>query len=346
MVSTGNTVSVFRTTMKAIFGRRRDSNNSPLTTTTTSSPAPTPNVTLNRRFSSLQPTSQSRGATNNDISNVPPLLRHHSYTLPEFNGSSLCTEEEENEEEKCTNVAASDLPNSYTRNIIITRRLLDVMFPMNRLPNSDCPPFRKSQWQLVLNPRWTEYVLIYARLEYGLSILTQLINELKPYIDYYHILDLNQGILLHFKNMRYQYWILHLVNPVIGIQLVMSSPTWFHTVTNYDIISASREYNLQMVKYEKLPLTRVQRQVIKVYGISSFVPKKLLIEEFRKLGKLISFNFAPTGPLTRFHVVKLQYSKEDDKERISEEIKKNVGDMKCKLVLKVGIKRTKIQKAI
>ncbi|KAI5970429.1 hypothetical protein CANMA_000480 [Candida margitis] len=344
MVSTGATAAVFRTTMRVIFGNRGDSNG-PLTTMSTSSQTTTPSATANRLMSSLQPTSQSGKTTNFEANNTTSVNQHNRYIHSRNYSSRLYTRDGGEGEEEGTGTLARqvtvDFPDSYTRNIIISHNLLDITGPANTISDDHGSSTRTNQWQLVLNPKWTEYVLVYCRLEYGLSVLTQLLEELKPYIEYYQVLNSNQGILVHLKGKNLQYRLLQLSSQVIGFQFVISSPSWFYTVTNYDIINLSREYNLQVIKYKKIQSTKHQMQVISLYGIPSFVPKELLIDEFRQLGKLVSFKFAPTGPSTRFHVVQLQYSKSDHKTQISENIRKIVGSMKCKIVFRLKVTKPK-----
>lgn len=336
MVSTSKTIAVFRTTMRAIFGRRKkDANHTPLTSSSSSTmgPATTSNFTTDR-FPSLQPNCELK-TTNCEIDHEAAKTYAKSVVRLKCQFNQSTTQEGENGEGRCTTSATTEVSNGYTRSIRITSTLLDVMAFGT---DSDSTPLFTSQMELTLNALWTEYVLIYSRLGYGLSILAQLLDEVTPYINFFQVIGDNQGLVIHFRDAKYQYWFLQLISRVFGIQLVLTSPEWFYTLSNYEIINAFKEYNLQLIKYRKLYLINIQRQVILVYGIPLFIPKKLLIDEFRKFGELISFSFAPTGPLTRFHVIKLQYSKKDDRANISKEIKKIVSNLKFKVVLKVRIK--------
>lgn len=334
MVTTGNTVTVFRTTIKAIFGRRRDTNCSPLTTVSTTSPDSMAQGSSNHQSLNLQPNTQVRGLDRNEANGFTSFIRSILKTNLRCRSKSTYFSEEENEQARCLKSATTDFPNNYTKYVTATRHLLDVLAPADPNGRSCSPVWDTCYWQLTLNPEWTEYVIIYSRLEYGLSILTELLDELKPHLNYYQILNLNQGILMHFIDMSYQYWLLQLINQVIGIQLVLSSPTWLYTIANSNIIDAHRAYNLQMVKVR---LSKDRKPIIKLYGIPLYIPKKHLVNEFRKLGKLVSYKFAPTGPFTKFHVVQLQYSQKDDRTRIAKDIQKIIKGMKCKVVLKFRV---------
>ncbi|KAI5960533.1 hypothetical protein KGF57_001929 [Candida theae] len=335
MVSTGNTIAVFRTTMRAIFGcRKKDAQKPPSTISTPTSTAPTADVTLSCRFSSLQPPSPFKNATSCEVSSDK---QDGSVISSRFRNDDLAGQAEEVRKGGNTKQEAFNAQHNYTRNIAITRHLLDVSTYSNQSTATDTSQCATAQWQLKLSPNWTEYVLVYLRLEYGTLILAQLSEELDPYIDFYQVLGHYQGIVVHFKDQKYQYWFLQQVNRVIGIQLVLSSPEWLYSVTNHEIINAFKEYSFQLVKYKKPQLMKRQKQVISLYGIPSFIPKRSLIEIFRQLGELISFRFAPTGPSTRFHVVKLQYAQREDRVNIGEGIKKLIEELKCKVVFKIKI---------
>ncbi|KAI5951887.1 hypothetical protein KGF54_004962 [Candida jiufengensis] len=76
-----------------------------------------------------------------------------------------------------------------------------------------------------------------------------------------------------------------------------------------------KEFNSQIIPYNKQfklppkPVTKYPRSYITIYGLSSLIPKHVLIEIFGKLSHLISYDFAPIGINTKYHVIKLQYSR-------------------------------------
>lgn len=190
----------------------------------------------------------------------------------------------------------SQFTSTITKTVHIRVPLLDVFQE---------PKFHDYHWKLKLLPQWQTYLLIYVCLTNGDSLITQLYQDIKEFIDYYQKLD-EVAILIHSSNQSFHYSMLKYCSPIFVINMVISNSKWLYLINNYMMTSVFKEMNLQMVKYYNFGFPRV---VLSVFGIPALVNKQELISFFEKLGKLISIKFAPIGKLTKFHVISLQFSR-------------------------------------
>lgn len=167
------------------------------------------------------------------------------------------------------------------------------------------PKYKSCLWNLELIPQYKVYLLIYVRLENGQYLLNQLYKEINSYIDYYQELD-QSAILIHAKYPSFHYSMLKLTAPIFGIQMVVSNGEWLYLVHNYNLIKIFAEMNLQLTKFVPLKYPRI---IITVLGIPTKIHRIQLIQFFKSIGNLVSYNFAPTCNTTKFHVIYLQYSR-------------------------------------
>ena len=167
------------------------------------------------------------------------------------------------------------------------------------------PKYKSCLWNLELIPQYKVYLLIYVRLENGQYLLNQLYKDINSYIDYYQELD-QSAILIHSKYPSFHYSMLKLIAPIFGIQMVVSNGEWLYLVHNYNLIKIFAEMNLQLTKFVPLKYPRI---IITVLGIPTKIHRIQLIQFFKSIGNLVSYNFAPTCNTTKFHVIYLQYSR-------------------------------------
>lgn len=167
------------------------------------------------------------------------------------------------------------------------------------------PKYKSCLWNLELLPQYKVYLLIYVRLENGQYLLNQLYKDINSYIDYYQELD-QSAILIHSKYPSFHYSMLKLIAPIFGIQMVVSNGEWLYLVHNYNLIKIFAEMNLQLTKFVPLKYPRI---IITVLGIPTKIHRIQLIQFFKNIGNLVSYNFAPTCKTTKFHVIYLQYSR-------------------------------------
>ncbi|CAK9435391.1 uncharacterized protein LODBEIA_P01180 [Lodderomyces beijingensis] len=204
---------------------------------------------------------------------------------------------------------------TYTRQIQLTYPQFDVL-------NS---PQYTSQLSLKLHTRKHNYILVFPRLSSGVSLMQKIRVEVRPFTDSIQVLDATGALLCHFRNEKRGFSMFANlgVTPLLGVYFLFSnsggnggnSAGCVKWIKGNEFCLMQREFKLQMVQFfdlrrwmdAKRKMAK-KKAVVVVYGISTVLPAEIVINMFKSLGKLVSFQFAPSGKLTRFHVLYLQYS--------------------------------------
>ena len=165
---------------------------------------------------------------------------------------------------------------------------------------------KECNWNLRLKTCWNKYILIYVRLQNSKSALESLFHDIKNWIDCIQRIE-NDAILIHCKEDASLIKLLKMNSPIFGVlMIVLRKNGGFDVFKSKDIIPYLDEMNKQLIKHI-IPLRA--RVVFYVWGISINIPQLELIAYFKKIGKLISWRFAPIGQFGKFHVIQLQYAR-------------------------------------
>lgn len=166
---------------------------------------------------------------------------------------------------------------------------------------------RIKEYKWVLRPLvcWNKYILIYVKLQHAKSVLDKLVKDIHHQIDYSQ--QVNGGaILVHCKDDTFLVRLLRMNSPIFGILfIILRKNGAFDVYNSKDVVPFLNEINMRLVRLAR-PYPRV---VFYIWGVSATIPQRELLAYFKRIGKLISWRFAPIGKDTKYHVIQLQYSR-------------------------------------